>query len=63
MVTMGETRIMSTAEVTSRRMQTNRPGVEFRDVTGAHEQKVRAGDDGFADFPAPAGGVSVWCSG
>lgn len=53
---------ISTADACTLTMQTDRPGLEFRDVTGAHEDTVRAGDDGHVDFPAPAGGVSVWCS-
>lgn len=54
--------VISTAEAASLRMATGRGGLEFRDVTGAHKDIVRAGEDGHATFPAPAGGVSVWCS-
>ena len=53
---------ISTAEASSIWMDTGRPGQEFKDVTGGHEQTVRAGDDGRAEFLAPAGAVSVWCS-
>ena len=52
----------STAEADSIWMDTGRPGQELRDVTGRHEQTVRAGADGRAEMLAPAGGVSVWCS-
>jgi alpha-amylase len=54
---------VSTADAASIVMDTGRPGLEFGDVTGAHEGvTVKAGEDGKAEFPAPAGGVSVWCS-
>ncbi len=55
--------VISTADAASIVMETGRPGLEFGDVTGAHEGvTVKAGEDGKAEFPAPAGGVSVWCS-
>jgi alpha-amylase len=54
--------VASTADAFAITMQTHRPGLEFRDVTGAHESVLRAGDDGTLDFPARAGRVSVWCS-
>ncbi|MEO8878468.1 MAG: alpha-amylase [Polyangiaceae bacterium] len=53
---------ISTADATAIKMQTHRPGLEFHDVTGAHSENVKAGEDGFAEFRAPAGAVSVWCS-
>jgi alpha-amylase len=54
--------VASTADAASITMQTHRPHLEFQDVTGAHSDHVRAGEDGVATFPAPAGSVSVWCS-
>ncbi|HEX7666582.1 MAG TPA: alpha-amylase [Polyangiaceae bacterium] len=53
---------ISTADATAIKMQTHRPGLEFEDVTRAHEHRVKAGEDGVCEFPAPAGSVSVWCS-
>jgi len=54
--------VASTADAAALKMQTHRPGLEFHDVTGAHSEHVKAGEDGIAEFPAPAGAVSVWCS-
>ena len=53
--------VASTAEACSITMATGRPGLELRDVTGAHEAPVTTDEHGHAAFPAPAGRVSVWC--
>lgn len=53
---------MSTADATAIAMQTHRPHLQLRDVTGAHPDTIESGDDGLCAFPTPAGGVSVWCS-
>ena len=54
--------VASTADAAAITMQTGRPGLEFREITGASEDRLRAGDDGAVRFHAQAGGVSVWCS-
>lgn len=53
---------ISTADAGYLSMDTGRPGMSFRDVTGAHEETITVGDDGRVDFPVRAGSVSVWCS-
>jgi len=54
--------VVSTADAFAIRMQTHRPGTEFRDATGAFRDTIRTDDDGGAEFPAKGGSVSVWCS-
>lgn len=54
--------VISTADAGYISMDTARPGMSFRDVTGAHEDAITAGEDGRLDFPVNAGSVSVWCS-
>lgn len=54
--------VASTADASQITMQTHRPSLEFKDVTGAHPDHVKSGEDGVATFFAPAGSVSVWCS-
>ncbi|WP_394850944.1 alpha-amylase [Pendulispora brunnea] len=54
--------VVSTADACVLTMQAGRPAVEFREITGASEDRLRAGDDGAVRFHGRAGGVSVWCS-
>lgn len=53
--------VVSTADEQAITMQT-RPGLEFEDITGAHVSVLAANEEGFVDFPARGGSVSVWCS-
>jgi alpha-amylase len=54
--------VMSNAEASSLWMNTFRAGAVFRDATGHISQAVTANADGWAEFPCPAGNVSVWLS-
>ena len=54
--------VVSTGDENAISMQTHHPGMEFGDVTGAHESVLQADEGGMVAFPARAGGVSVWCS-
>lgn len=54
--------IMSNSSEASKRMEvsTRYAGQKFHDALGNSEQSVEIDDDGWADFPCPAGAVSVW---
>ncbi len=52
--------VMSTAEAKSKRLQAYAPRGRFRDLTGHLDAEVIADEDGSADFPCPAGSLSVW---
>jgi alpha-amylase len=53
--------VMSTADAGFKRIKTFRPGKTFNDVTGHIKDKITTDDNGEADFPCPAGSLSVWC--
>lgn len=44
----------------SKWMNTYRPNTTFTDTTGHYAQKVNSDANGWAEFPCPAGSVSVW---
>ena len=44
----------------SKWMDTGRPGVEFRDLTGGFAEPVRTNDHGWGEFPVAGGSMSVW---
>jgi len=54
--------VMSNREEYSKRMEMGAPyaGVKFLDMLGHLPQSIVIGEDGWGDFPCPAGNVSVW---
>ncbi len=44
----------------SKWMDTGRPGVEFRDLTGSFAEPVRTNDHGWAEVPVEGGSMSLW---
>jgi alpha-amylase len=54
--------VMSNRDANSKRMEMGTPysGKAFHDALGHLEETVTIGEDGWADFPCPAGSVSVW---
>ena len=54
--------VASTAHAQAITMATGRPGLTFKDITGAHHDTITTDEQGNAAFQAQAGGVSVWCS-
>lgn len=54
--------VMSTGETGTKRMNTTRPDTTYHDVTGHIEEKITTDANGEADFPCPAGSLSVWCA-
>ena len=54
--------VMSNQDEDDKRMEMGNhyAGQEFYDSLGHRDEMVTIGDDGWADFPCPAGGVSVW---
>lgn len=54
--------VMGNREEAMKRMEmgTRYAGKTFQDTLGHRSEKVVIGDDGWAEFPCPAGGVSVW---
>ncbi len=54
--------VMSNRDAASKRMEMGTPyaGKTFQDTLGHLAEKVTIGEDGWAEFPCPAGSVSVW---
>ncbi|MET0339505.1 MAG: alpha-amylase [Polyangiales bacterium] len=52
--------VMSSADDATKRIETCKPRSTFRDATGHIEAQVETDDDGVAEFPCPAGSLSVW---
>jgi alpha-amylase len=54
--------VMSNGEEASKRMEMGaaHAGTTFHDMLEHRSEKVLIGDDGWGDFPCPAGSVSVW---
>jgi alpha-amylase len=54
--------LMSVGDEGTKRMNTKRAKVTFRDVTGQWPEPVTTDENGEAEFRCFAGSVSVWCS-
>ncbi len=52
--------VMSNRDAVVKRMQVSLPKARYRDVTGHVEAVVETDAEGLAEFPCPAGQVSVW---
>jgi alpha-amylase len=54
--------VMGNQDAATKRMEIGTPyaGKTFRDILGHLKEIITIGDDGWADFPCPAGSVSVW---
>lgn len=52
--------IISNADGGSEHMEVCRPNTQFKDVTGAIEDVITTGDDGWGIFPVEGKSVSVW---
>ncbi|HTE18872.1 MAG TPA: alpha-amylase domain-containing protein, partial [Armatimonadota bacterium] len=52
--------VMTNGSAGDKWMNTYRPAATFTDATGHFAHQVTANADGWANFPCPAGSVSVW---
>jgi alpha-amylase len=52
--------LVSTGDAGSKRMKTNVPNQNYRDVTEHLEQTIMSDENGEAEFCCPAGSLSVW---
>ena len=52
--------VISNGPPGAERMEVCRPGAKFKELTGAIEDEITVGDDGWADFPVEGKSVSVW---
>lgn len=52
--------VLSGGDAGFKRMNVHRPGAKFTDIASHFKEEITIGDDGWADFPCPAGNVSVW---
>jgi alpha-amylase len=52
--------VLSTADAATVRVDACAANAHFRDATGHLDTVVVTGDDGVADFPCPAGSLSIW---
>ncbi|MDB5297037.1 MAG: Glucan 1,4-alpha-maltohexaosidase [Phycisphaerales bacterium] len=55
--------VMSTGDAGSKRINTHKPRMTFRDATGHWPEPVTTDDAGEAEFRCPPGSVSVWVPG
>ncbi|MGB2926328.1 MAG: alpha-amylase [Limnothrix sp.] len=54
--------IMSNGDAGFKSIETGQPNRKFVDVTEHLDEPITTNDEGWADFPCPAGSVSVWVS-
>lgn len=54
--------VLSNGDSGSKWMEIGHPNQTYRDITEHIEETVTTNDEGWGDFPCPAGSVSVWVS-
>jgi alpha-amylase len=52
--------VMSSADAGTKRVNAHAPSATFHDITGHLPDRIATNEAGEADFPCPAGSLSIW---